>query len=279
MSESAWQSLLADLRNGTFGQGSVAPYDEALRDPLVSLIRMLWDRIPAYAWPSEPEAERVGDLTTYKVEFGLPGTTPLYFSFVKASNRWSLAHVESIRIPLEVPECPASLFPDLDEDTKAFMREEIAVTSQVRILNHLKDEAGWEAALDWMKDGKGYFMAARTWAPHLLPHTAFIMYLCWEQQRLRGSKVTLVSLTDASAAVLMRPISLEVFARSGHLRTQISSSDYWALFRAVWEDRAREAGWDVVIHNEGASDVEPAGVDMGWPSPQLVRFEFRRPTL
>lgn len=103
-------------------------------------------RLPASVWTSEPKAERVGNLITYKMESGLPGTTPFYLSFVMSNNRWLLAHVESIRIPLEVPECPVSAFPDLDEDTKAFMREEIAVTNQIRFFNHLRDEAGWNRA-------------------------------------------------------------------------------------------------------------------------------------
>jgi DNA-binding TFAR19-related protein (PDSD5 family) len=86
--------------------------------------------------------------------------------------------------------------------------------------------------------------------PLVPPHRAFILYLCWEQERLRGSRVTLEHLEDTRAVVSLEPIFLRLYAQTGHLRQQISEEDFLAIFETVWQDRATAAGWKLNMRRD-----------------------------
>ena len=89
----------------------------------------------------------------------------------------------------------------------------------------------------------GYLLGAKTWVPFVDPKKAFILYLCWEQAQLRGNKVILEKLDDKEAFVKIRPIYIDLYLRSSHLKQQISWEDYMQIFFTIWEERAKKAGW------------------------------------
>lgn len=49
----------------------------------------------------------------------------------------------------------------------------------------------------------------------------------------------------------MEPTYFKLYARTGHLRLQISSEEYRKLFETVWQDRAAAAGWNLQVEYNG----------------------------
>jgi len=146
---------------------------------------------------------------------------------------------------------PVSSFPDLPEERKAWMRDEIQTSMDIARYVDLAREKGREAALSWFRDGAGYALAARTWVPFVPPERAFILYLCWEQANLHGEKLTLEELGDAEARVRFVPRFFELYHRTTHLSTEIGEADYRQLFETIWRNRATHGGWDIAITYEG----------------------------
>jgi hypothetical protein len=142
---------------------------------------------------------------------------------------------------------PTSTFPDVAEETKAHIREEIHWSREVRVFNTLAQAKGREFAFDFFKDGNGYFLAARTWVPFVEPSRAFVLYLCWQQANLTGNDVTLEKLEDREARVRMRTHFFHLYKVTSHLKQQIPFGDYLKIFETIWQDRARAAGWELRI--------------------------------
>ena len=122
----------------------------------------------------------------------------------------------------------------------------------MRVFKFLVKEKGKAFALDWFKDGQGYFLAARTWVPFVPAARAFILYACWEQSNLRGQPVTPISLNERQAMIEIDPVGWKLYEQTGHLRQVISRADYRLLYETVWQDRAAAAGWDLRIEYAGA---------------------------
>jgi hypothetical protein len=196
-------------------------------------------------WEATPEVYRAGNKTHYVIPLTIDGKRKIYcFTFLNEGGTWYFQHFETILLRLDqIGSLPASKYPDLEESQKAWMREEIAVTEQVRLFNFLANEKGRQFAFDWFKDGAGYVLAAVTWVPLLPEKKAFILYLCWEQANLRGNPTRLEKLTETEALVSIEPIHVKLYNQTAHLRQQISKSDYERLFQTVWQDRAEQAGW------------------------------------
>jgi hypothetical protein len=164
--------------------------------------------------------------------------------------------MESITVRLDkISSLPASTFPDLPEEKKGWMREEIRVSNQVNLFNLLSKEKGREFAFNWFKDGPGYLLTAKAWVPFYPVRKALILYLCWEQANLNGNKVTLEQLDDNQAKVLMNPIYFKLYKQAGHLYQQISSEDYRRIFETIWHDRATSAGWELTIEYKGEETI------------------------
>lgn len=208
-----WHEFLACLDKGHLTVDRLRPLRDTIGPMLLDVLRSLKEHVPRDRWPSDPEVRVSGDRLTYLVDFSLPNTTPFYFTFVVEYNTWYLEHVETIRIPLDLPPTPTSDFPDLPDEVKSFMREELDATRRVRLFNFLSEKHGRRFALRWFSDGESYFLAARAWIPHLPPPQSFILYLCWEQQRLRGGKVLLEKLTQDEAVVRVHPMWFQVYER------------------------------------------------------------------
>ncbi|MCI0691655.1 hypothetical protein L0337_06555 [candidate division KSB1 bacterium] len=144
-------------------------------------------------WEASPEIYRVNNQVHFLISLSFDNQKGMFcFSFLSEGKNWYFQHLETITIRLdEISSLPTSKFPDLPEEQKAWMREEIRVSHQVRLFNLLAKEQGREFAFNWFKDGAGYSLAARTWVPFFPTAKAFILYLCWEQSNLLGNKVTL----------------------------------------------------------------------------------------
>jgi len=172
----------------------------------------------------------------------------LCFTILVKDKKWYVQHLEGITIPVyEVPPLPCSSFPDLSEETKHWMRAEIQTSKDVNLWNFLCKEKGRDFAFNWFLDGAGYVLGIRAWMPFLPLHTAFVLYVCWEESVLRGNSVTLVKLDDDEALIrFYRLIYFELYKRA-HLSTQIPEEDYRKLFEVIWKNRCGEAGWNLEI--------------------------------
>lgn len=248
-----WNEFVAILRKGPLPGERIAPYLEDLRQPLRGFLDTMRATADWGEWERAPDRYRVGQQLHFVTRLTFQGQAATYcFSFVTSASGWKFQHLEAITLRLDqLGPFPVRRFPDLPEAEKAWMREELDVTRDVHWLRALAKEKGWDTALGWFADGAGYALAARAWVPYVTPERAFILYLCWEQARLHGAEVTLVTLEQTAAVVRLRPIYFLLYSRSAHLRNQISLADFRRLFEYRWQDRAKNAGWSLSIAYEG----------------------------
>jgi hypothetical protein len=242
-----WKQFVRILRAGPIPADKVHPYDPSLKEPMIGFLSMMREKANWAEWELTPEIHHVGSSTVYVIPLTFDGKKQVYcFTFLNEGNNWYFQHVESILLRLDqLGRLPVSVFPDLPESQKAWMREEIAVTKQVRLFNLLTTEKGKQFAFDWFRDGQGYFLAARAWVPLVPPSRAFILYLCWEQANLRGNPTRLEKLDDTGAVVHISPIYLRLYEQTANFRQRISIEDYRKIFQTIWLDRAKEAGWNL----------------------------------
>jgi hypothetical protein len=244
--EQVWVSFVKMLKIGDVSSIPIRPYYPNLHNPLKEILQNMRRNADWSKWEVQPEAHLVGD----QVHFLLPlqEQVTYCFSFLLESGEWYFQHVECITLRLDkVDSLPTSHFPDLPEEKKAWIREEIRVSEMVRLFQWLLKNNGRSFAMDWFLDGEGYLLAARAWVPFVPVHQAFILYLCWEQASLRGSAVTLVEMNDLAARVQIQPIYFQLYKHTTHLKQQISFEDYRCLFETIWIDRASKAGWDLTF--------------------------------
>jgi hypothetical protein len=258
-----WKEFIADLRAGRMENPErFRLLNPAWNDTFVGWMKIFresadWDR-PA----APPEVFRVGDEVKYvaplwiKSEDG-PREHTYCFTLILEKGRWYYRHLESITLRLDkVKALPASEFPDVPEETKAWIRNEIEMSDAVRLFNFLAEEKGREFAYGWFKDGPGYVVAATSWVPFFSKDRAFVLYLCWNLRNMRGEKVTLEKLENKEALVRWtRPLFFEVYHRSSHLKTWISLDDYRRLFETIWQSRAAAAGWNLTIAEDGQATL------------------------
>jgi len=246
-----WRDFVRDLRSDQLTEDHLRPL-YVTRPVMQQFLQTMRATADWREWEATPEVQHRDDTVYYIVPLTLNGQKKTFsFTFVTSQGNWYLQHFESILLRLDkIGSPPISVFPDVEDSQKQWMREEIAVSEQVRLFNWLVQEKGRQAALDWFRDGRGYAISAATWVPLVPAHRAFILYLCWEQARLRGSRVTLERLEDSSAVVSLELIYFRLYAETGHLRQQISKEDFRAIFDTVWHDRATAAGWSLDLKCE-----------------------------
>jgi len=239
-----WREFVRDLREDQVTEDHLRPL-YTTKPLMQTLLETMRAEADWREWEVVPEVHQQENRIYYILPLSLGGRKSTFcFTFISTPGGWYLQHFESILLRLDqLGTPPISVFPDAAATQKHWMREEISASEQVRLFNWLMKEKGRQAALDWFRDGRGYALSAAAWVPLLPPHRAFIVYLCWEQARLRGSRVTLNRLDDSEALVTLEPIFLRLYAATSHLRQQISKEDYRALFETVWQDRAVAAGW------------------------------------
>lgn len=246
---SIWKEFVAALKNGEITPDRLRPYYEELRSPLMGYLKEMREKVDWAEMEAGTEVHRVGNQVHFLIPLSYEGAPVTYvFSFLSEPDNWYFQHLEAITIRLDkVGALPTSTFPDVPEETKAHIREEVHWSREVRIFNAWVQAKGREFALDFFKDGNGYFLAARTWVPFMEPSRAFILYLCWEQANLIGNEVVLEKLEDQEAQVRMRTHFFHLYKVTGHLSQQIPFGDYRGIFETIWQDRARAAGWELRI--------------------------------
>jgi hypothetical protein len=253
-----WREFVALLKEGRLTADQVKPMPELGTGMTATLMGFL-DQMKRQArwpeWDAGPEILKSGGRISFilPLSFGEGEPTSYCFTFVEEAGRWYFQHLEAIFIRLDkTPPPPTSSFPDTSESQKAWDREEDYWSKIIRWRGTLIKEQGKEFFLGLLKDGPGYFVWAKSRAPFLPPHKAFILFLCWEQANLRGPNtradaVTLESLTDREAVVRLYPIYFQLYQAAAHLKPQISPEDYREIFETIWQDRARAAGWTLKI--------------------------------
>ncbi len=248
-----WKEFLALVISKQMTEDRIKPHDQ-LGDKFKPILLSYLDSVRIQASPSDwintPEVIKTDNRIQFIVPWSTRGQKIEYcFSFVVIDNQWYFQHLESIFIRLDkIPPPPVSIFPDVSESQKAWAREEIYWSFIVQNMYlPISKEKGKEYALGLLKDGGGYFVAAKTWVPFTSPQKAFILYICWEQANLRGNNVTLESLTDTQATINLETIFFYLYNIAGHLKTRISIEDYKQIFETMWQDRAKNAGWNLDI--------------------------------
>jgi hypothetical protein len=248
-----WESFSRAFREGSITAQRLRPYPQVPRETLLRFTDAIRRQAKPEDWQAEPEVHRVGDQVHFLISLTTDGGKKTFcFTVLEQHGEWFFQHVESIFIRLDrTGSPPVSTFPDLGEDQKRWMREEIAMTERLRVFNLLAREKGKPFAFEWFKDGAGYLLAARTWVPFLPAARAFVLYACWEQSNLRGSAVTLTSLDDEHAVVDLDAVDWRLYDQTAHISQMISRADYRALFEMIWQDRAAAAGWKLAIEYHG----------------------------
>jgi hypothetical protein len=248
-----WKEFVTAVRSGALAPEQIRPLYGVSKETLLAHLRELKLASDANSsWPDwdSPEVFPVENLVHFivKIRIGPGTTTDRCFSFIKEGDRWYYGHMEGIFIRLDkTPQPPTSDFPDVDAETKAWQREEIYWSEVVQNYLSIAKKNGKAFALDLLKSGAGYFVGAKSWVPFLPPQRAFILYLCWEQSRLRENLVVLEKLTDEEAVVSLQTHFFFLYKRATHLRQWIPFDEYKEIFETIWQDRAQAAGWNLGI--------------------------------
>ena len=247
-----WREFVAVHRADKITSEMICPYYQSFSDPLLGFLADMRANANWAEWEQPLEVHRVDDQIHFLIELTLDGQKNTYtFSFLLKSSHWCFQHLEAIHIRLDkVGLLPTSNFPDVSEEWKAWIREEIRISKLVRLFNFIAEQDSRDAALNFFRDGTGYVLGARTWVPFVPVKRAFVLYLCWEQANLRGNEVILEVLEEEYARVRIQPQFFLLYERAGHLKQQIPFVDYRAIFETIWQDRANAAGWELKIEYE-----------------------------
>lgn len=247
-----WKEFVKALKSNTFTIEQIRPYEFVSKELLMEGLKDMRDKASWEEWEVEPETFRVENKIHYLIPLTLNGHKTTYcFTFLIENDRWYYQHLEAIFIRLDkVSPPPTTRFPDLPENTKAWIRSEASWSRKVWLFNLLSELKGRDYAFSAIKDGDGFFLKVKTWVPFVHPRKAFILYLCWEEARLKGSRVTLKKLEDNEAVVRIWPHFSLLYSRS-HIQTMIFLEDYRKIFETIWQDRAEKAGWKIEIQYKG----------------------------
>jgi hypothetical protein len=244
-----WTEFVAALKKGEITAERLRPYYKEFKEPLIRFLNEMREKATWSEWEAVPEIHRLGNQVHILIPLTFDGRTGNYcFTLLRDGERWYFQHLEAINIRLDkTGTLPTSTFPDVDEDTKAHIREETHWSREIQVFNFIAKEKGKAEAFDFCLDGNGYFLAAKVWVPFVEPQKAFILYLCWEQANLLGNAVTLEKLEDNEALVRLRTLYFRLYKETAHFSQQISFEDFKHIFETTWQDRARAAGWSLVI--------------------------------
>ena len=248
-----WNEFISLVKNNQMTVNRIKPLDQLgdqYKPIFLGFLDSLRILVSSSDWETVPEIIKKDNRLQYIVSLSNRGKKKDFcFSFEIDNTQWFFQHIESIFIRLDkLPPLPVSTFPDISESQKAYAREEIYWSFIItNIYLPVTKEKGVKYALALLKDGGGYFVNAKTWVPFTSPQQAFILYLCWEQSNLRGNPVTLEKLSDTQAVVAMESQFFSLYLRTGHLKTLISFEEYKSIFETIWQDRAKNAGWNLDI--------------------------------
>ena len=252
-----WNEFVSTLRSGAMSVDKIRPHMQlgnTYRPILLGYLDSVRTQAAPEDWAAIPEVIRIDNRTQYIVPWSTRGQRVSYcFSFITEDSHWYFQHLEAVFIRLDkLPSLPASDFPDISDQQKNWAREEMYWSFVVlNLYLPVAKERGNEYALNMLKDGGGYFVGAKTWVPFAAPHKAFILYLCWEQAKLRGNTVLLMKLEENEAIVQLNAQFFALYFTAAHLKPRVSLEDYKQIFETIWQDRAFNAGWSLNIqYNE-----------------------------
>ena len=258
-----WREFVETLKSGRLTVDQIRPYEGMSREGKMERLQYLMEvsnRNSSWKeWEETPEIFPVENQVHFLIPLGFGGMTKTdyCFTFLKEEDRWYYRHMENITIRLDkTPEPPTSEFPDVSQDMKTWQRQEFFWSKMVYFYTVLTREKGKDFFPNLMRDGAGYYLMAKTWVPVVPPQRAFVLYLCWEQSRLRGNKVTLEVMTDQEAVIRIQTHFFALYKITGHLKNQISFEDYRRIFETIWQDRAVNAGWNLDITYEDPEGLE-----------------------
>lgn len=253
-----WKEFVSGLQAGKMEDAArIRAYYPELLEPMKGYLGQLREGIAWAELKSEPEVFRVGNQVHFVISLPYKGdeqtlSPPFCFSFLDEKGRWYFQHMEMVMIRMDqLGPLPATSFPDVPAERKAWMREEIEISDQIRLFAFLAEEKGKDFAFGWFRDGAGYALGARTWVPFVPPEKAFILYMCWDFAHRKENPVTLEKLTDTEASIRVTPRWFQLYEQAAHLKPRISAEDYRRLFETIWTDRALNAGWIVEITYRG----------------------------
>lgn len=256
-----WKEFVQLLKTDALTVDRIDPGDPRTQESRLAGLKEFAKEAVWSEWEVAPKIIRSGNLVSFIITLAQSWKSPwtYVFCFVIDNGRWSYRFTEGIFIPLDkVGKLPADAagFPDLPEERKHWMRQEIYWSEQIRLFNFLAREKGRDFAFRWIAEGigngVGYLLGASTWVPFYPPSRSFILYLCWEQAKLLGDKVTLEKLDEHDAVVRFDDLTyFALYMRASHLKEQISLEDYIKIFETIWQARARAAGWNLNIDGQG----------------------------
>lgn len=254
-----WKEFVSALMNDQITIEKIRPAMDSWKETMLGWLKQIKENYKSLEeLEEEPEAFRVDN----KIHFIVPLTRgewsrDMIFTFLIEGDDWYLHLLEARFIRFDkLSSLPATEFPDIPEDRKTWQREETKISKQIRLFNFLSEEKGRDFALDWFKDGKGFFLCSQTHIPFYKPNKAFILYLCWEQANLIGNDVTLIKLEENEAIVEIGSLYFGLYKATAHLKDQISFENYKKIFESIWYDRAEKAGWNLEISYKDADCLE-----------------------
>jgi len=250
-----WKEFVTLLKDSKITQEHIRPPHYLTIESQLQMLNSFRKNADWKEWNVEPAVIRYDNLVTFIVTLKQKTNIPSQFSFnfILEEGKWYYRFLEGVFLRLDkITSLPTSEFPDLPEGRKAYMRQEFYWGKMIWLYNTLSKEKGKDYALSIFLDGAGYYLAAQVWIPFYPPWRAFILYLCWEQANLRHNKVTLEKLEENEAIVKFDGLHyFALYARASHLKQQISLEDYIKIFEAIWQDRAKNAGWNLKIEGKG----------------------------
>lgn len=250
--EEVWAEFRQMLKTGELSEENIRPVHELLEGRWMPFLENRKKMAVWEEWEKPDEIFVVDNKIHYLVKMTENNQLENYcLTFIIEDGKWYFNHAESIWIRFDkIEDPPTSEFPDLPESFKHWQREEPRIVGMIYLYNYLIEKESKEFAFNWFKDGTGYLMWVKTHIPFIASKKAFILAICYEQSRLRGSEVLLEKFTDDTAVITLVPIYLKLYYASGQIKKLISYEDYRILFETVWQDRAEKAGWKLDIQYE-----------------------------
>lgn len=245
-----WKEFVSLLKDNKITLEHIRPPSPLTKESQLLMLNSFRVKADWQEWEVEPEIVRYKNLVTFIITLGQKRNSPwtYTFNFLLEDNEWYYRHLEGMFIRLDkIASLPTSEFPDLPEARKAYMRQEFYWGKMIWLFNTLSEKEGKDFAFSIFLDGAGYFLAAKVWIPFFPPSRAFILYLCWEQANLRHNRVTLEKLEDNEAIVRISSHYWALWRQATHVKQQISYEDYRKIYETIWQDRAKNAGWNLKI--------------------------------
>jgi hypothetical protein len=245
-----WKQFTEKLRSGEFGQDDcksingfafglflTEPAHSAFRESIISAAAPTWE------WGENKLIVRINEGSPAEVRF----------DFVEDNGKWLLYMVDAVTIPIRaIHDLPFDEFPPFDPATEAFLRAENLISFQVHVYQRIAQEKGKEEALSWLRDGRGKRVAASAWMPYFSAPKAFTVFIAWYERRLMGEEVSISEFSDERCVLRFHNhLWFKLYNTATHLRRQIAPEDYRELFESVWQDRAKESGWQASFEYAG----------------------------